>query len=90
MKELKYAGFVPKSLEDALQKNAACQAEPVERHMNTEHVDLGSDFSDAAVAETFLHHRILVLPITEDGRVVGVVTRGDFVRELAQRLSELG
>ena len=85
MKELKYAAFVPHSLDDALQKRSTCRVEPVEQHMNTEHVDLSGDFSDAAVAETFLHHRVLIVPVTEDGRVVGVLTRKDFFRSLAER-----
>ncbi len=85
MKELKYAAFVPKSLDDALEKRGSCRNEPVSEHMNTEHVDLSGDFSDAAVAETFLHHRVLVIPITEDGRVIGVITRSDFFRATAAR-----
>jgi CBS domain-containing protein len=86
MKELKYAAFVPHSLDDAIEKRGGCRNEPVSKHMNTEHIDLSGDFSDAAVAETFLHHRVLVIPITEDGRVVGLITRSDFFRELAERL----
>ena len=85
MRELGYAGFVPHSLDDALEKRAGCSDEPVEQHMNTEHVDLSGDFSDAAVAETFLHHRVLIIPITDEGRVTGVITRADFFRELAER-----
>jgi CBS domain-containing protein len=90
MKELKYAAFVPHSLDEALEKRAACREEPVAEHMNTEHVDLSGDFSDAAVAETFLHHRVLIVPITEDGRVTGVLTRSDFFRALAERFLERG
>jgi CBS domain-containing protein len=90
MKELKYAAFVPKSLDDALEKRAACRDEPVSEHMNTEHIDLSGDFSDAAVAETFLHHRVLIIPITEDGRVTGVITRSDFFRALGERFLERG
>ena len=29
------------------------------KYMNTEHVDVGPDFSDTQVAEIFLHHRVL-------------------------------
>lgn len=90
LKDLKYAGFVPHSLDDALEKRAACASEPVEQHMNTEHVDLSGDFSDAAVAETFLHHRVLIIPITDAGRVIGVITRSDFFRELAERFHARG
>jgi hypothetical protein len=38
--------------------------------MNTEHVDVGSDFPDIQVAEIFLHHRVLVVPVVDHGRVV--------------------
>jgi CBS domain-containing protein len=83
--ELKYAGFVPRSLESALEKRASCSDEPVRKYMNTEHVDVGSDYSDAQVAEIFLHHRVLVVPVADGGRVVGVLTRSDFFRALAER-----
>jgi CBS domain-containing protein len=56
--------------------------------MNTEHVDVEVDHSDAGVAETFLHHRVLIVPVTDGGRVVGVITRSDFFRALAQRFVE--
>ena len=82
--ELGYAGFVGKELEDALEKRAACSAEPVRQHMFAEHVDVGGDFSDVQVAEIFLHHRVLVVPVVESGRVTGVITRADFFRHLAR------
>jgi CBS domain-containing protein len=83
--ELKYAGFVPRSLEDALEKRSSCRMEPVSRYMNREHVDVATDFSDAQVAEIFLHHRVLLVPVVDDGRVTGVITRSDFFRALAER-----
>ena len=84
--ELKHAGFVPRSLESALQKRATCGQEPVRDWMNTEHVDVGPDFSDAQVAEIFLHHRVLLVPVIDDHRVLGVITRNDFFRALAERV----
>jgi CBS domain-containing protein len=84
--ELKHAGFVPRSLESALQKRATCGREPVRDWMNTEHVDVGPDFSDAQVAEIFLHHRVLLVPVVDDQRVTGVITRNDFFRALADRV----
>jgi CBS domain-containing protein len=87
--ELKHAGFVPRSLETALQKRATCRDEPVRDWMNTEHVEVGSDFSDAQVAEIFLHHRVLLVPVVDDGRVAGVITRSDFFRALAERVLEV-
>jgi CBS domain-containing protein len=85
LKELKYAGFVRRSLEDALEKRSGCRSEPVREYVNTEHVDVGADYSDAEVAEIFLHHRVLILPVTDDRRVIGVITRSDFFRSVAER-----
>jgi CBS domain-containing protein len=90
LSELTYAGFVPRALEDALGKRAACRRDPVAAHMNTEHVDVGSDFSDAQVAETFLHHRVLIIPVVDNGRVAGVITRGDFFRAVSERFLTCG
>lgn len=85
LKELKYAGFVKRSLEDALEKRSGARDEPVRAYVNTEHVDVGADHSDAEVAEIFLHHRVLVVPVTDGGRVLGVITRSDFFRSVAER-----
>jgi CBS domain-containing protein len=86
LKEMKYAGFVPKTLESALQKRASCRLEPVGQHTNTEHVDVGPDYSDAQIAEIFLHHRVLLVPVVDDGEIQGVITRRDFTRALAERV----
>jgi CBS domain-containing protein len=85
LKELKYAGFVKRSLEDALEKRRECRNDPVREYMNTEHIDVGADFSDAQVAEIFLHHRVLLVPVVQDRAVVGVITRADFFRSIAER-----
>ena len=85
---LGYAGFVPRSLDAALERRATCVDEPVGKHMNTEHIDVGEDFSDTELAEIFLHHRVLIVPIVADGRVTGIVTREAFSRALAGRLLE--
>jgi CBS domain-containing protein len=85
VRELGYAGFVPKKLDDALAKRAACAAEPIGRHMTSEHIDVGESFSDVELAETFLHHRVLIVPVTRGRQVVGLITRGDFFGRLASR-----
>lgn len=85
LKELKYAGFVKRSLEDALEKRRECRAEPVSAYMNTEHIDVGGDFSDAQIAEIFLHHRVLLVPVVEDRKVIGVITRSEFFRSVAEQ-----
>ena len=87
LKTLGYAGFVPRSLDEALEKRSTCLAESVAEHMNTDHIDVGEDHSDTQVAEIFLHHRVLIIPIAEGGRVTGIITREDFFRGLAQHLA---
>ena len=88
--ELQSAGFVPRSLEAALEKRATCRTQPVRDYMNSERVEVGAEFSDAQVAETFLHHRVLIVPVVDNRRVVGVITRGDFFRVVAQRFVASG
>jgi CBS domain-containing protein len=88
--ELQSAGFVPRALEGALEKRAACRAEPVRNYMNSERIEVGLDFSDAQVAETFLHHRVLIVPVVHDGRIAGVITRGDFFRAIGERFLATG
>ena len=90
VKELKHAGFVRRSLDEALEKRDECRTETVDRHMYTEHVHVDRDFSDLAVAEIFMHHRVLIVPVTDDGRVIGVITRADFFRSVAKRFLERG
>jgi CBS domain-containing protein len=86
--ELHYAGFVSGQLDEALEKRAACAQEPISRHMNTDHVSVDEEFSDLALAETFLHHRVLVVPVARAGRQHGVITRTAFFRRLAERFLE--
>ena len=88
--ELKFAGFVPHSLDKALDKRHACRFEPVSQHMNTDHVEVDQDYSDAQLAEIFLHHRVLIVPVVRDGRVGGVITRSDFFHALADRFLSRG
>jgi CBS domain-containing protein len=88
LKELKYAGFVPSTLDDAIEKRAACRHEPVGDYMNTEHIDVDGNFSDTQLVETFLHHRVLVIPVVDSRQVQGVITRADFFRRLGQRFLE--
>jgi CBS domain-containing protein len=84
--QLGNAGFVMRSLEAALEKRATCGQESVGAHCSRDHVEVPSDFSDIQVAETFLHHDALVLPVIDAGRVAGVIVRGDFFRALADRV----
>jgi CBS domain-containing protein len=86
--ELHYAGFVSGRLDEALEKRAACAYEPVSQHMNKEDVSVDEEFADIGLAEIFLHHRVLVVPVVRDKRPLGVITRAAFFRRLAQRFLE--
>ena len=86
--ELHYAAFVPDTLDEALERRSECTREPVSKRMNTEHVDAHPHCSDAQLAETFLHHRVLIVPIVERGEVQGIVTRWDFFKAVTERLAQ--
>lgn len=86
--ELHYAGFVPAELDEALEKRATCAQEPISQHMNPEEVAVEEGFSDIGLAEVFLHHRVLVVPVVRNKRPLGIVSRGAFFRHLAGRFLE--
>jgi CBS domain-containing protein len=86
LREMHGAAFIRRSLESALEKRAVCRDEAVGDHMNTEHIDVPADYSDAQIAEIFLHHRVLLVPVVDGGQVQGVITRADFARTLAERI----
>ena len=86
--ELRSARFVTHSIDEVIEQRLGCRHDPVGKYANTEHIGAGPDWSDAQLAETFLHHRVLVVPILDEGaRVRGVVTRSDFFKALAERLT---
>ena len=85
LRELKGASFLSRSLDDALERRVTCRQEKVAQHLNREHVDVDSDYADTQLAEIFLHHRVLVIPVVHEGRLQGVIPRGLFFRAIAER-----
>ena len=83
--ELKSAAFISGSIEDVIDKRLECRFDPVSKYTNTEHIAAGPDHSDTQLAETFLHHRVLIIPIIEGNSVLGVVTRSEFFAGLVER-----
>jgi CBS domain-containing protein len=83
--QLRGAAFLSHSIDAALERREACRTEPVRQHMTTEHIDVGPDWSDVQLAETFLHHRVLIVPIVDDHQVLGIITRHDFFAAVARR-----
>jgi CBS domain-containing protein len=88
--QLKGAAFLRRSLDETLERRDSCRSERVGDHMNTEHVDVGPDYADTQVAEIFLHHRVLIVPVVDNGRLTGIITRGDFFRSVAERFLAAG
>ena len=83
--QLRSAAFLNRSLDETLEKRESCRSERVDQHMNREHIDVGPDHSDLELAEIFLHHRVLIVPIVEDRKVTGLITRADFFQAIAER-----
>ncbi len=83
--QLKGAAFLRRSLDETLERRDACRMETVGKYMNTEHVEVAPDFADTQLAEIFLHHRVLIVPVVDDRHVVGVIRRADFFRAVAEK-----
>jgi CBS domain-containing protein len=88
--ELRSARFVRREIDSVLDLRQACRVEPVSRHLTADPVAVDVDFSDLEVAETFLHHRVLIVPVLRERQVVGVITRSDFFRVVVERFEALG
>lgn len=89
LKELRYAGFVPHSLDVAIERRSGCLGKPVGEFANREPIAVGEGFSDAELAETFLHHRVLIVPVIDaDRHVIGIVTRKTFFEIIAGRVEQ--
>jgi hypothetical protein len=54
--------------------------------MTTDHVLVEDDYSDTQLAELFLHHRVLIIPIATEGKVHAVITRNGFFQALVERV----
>jgi CBS domain-containing protein len=85
--ELASSAMIRRSIDDALERRVSCRTEPIANYLTTDHVVVNDDYSDTQLAELFLHHRVLVIPIATGGRVHAVVTRNAFFRALVSRLT---
>ncbi|MGE5746707.1 MAG: HPP family protein [Solirubrobacterales bacterium] len=88
--ELASARMIRRSIDETIERRAECRAEPIARHMTTDPVLVEEDYSDTEIAEIFLHHRVLIVPIATGGRVRAVVTRSDFFSALVERFARAG
>lgn len=87
--ELASAAMISRSADETIERRSHCSEEPIRRYLTTDHVLVEDEYSDTQLAELFLHHRVLIVPIANRGRVHAVVTRHDFFRALVERFGEI-
>jgi CBS domain-containing protein len=88
--ELASSAMIKRSIDETIERREECRAEPIRKYLTTDHVLVQDDYSDTQLAELFLHHRVLIIPIATGGRIHAVVTRNDFFQALARKLAESG
>lgn len=84
--QLRHTAYLRGSLDEVLERRAGCRDERVGAHLHSERVHVGPRGSETQIAELFLHHRVLIVPVVDAGRVTGLVTRSDFFESAARRL----
>jgi CBS domain-containing protein len=86
--ELASSAMIRRTIDETIERRESCREEPVSKYMTTDHVAVDDDYSDTQLAELFLHHRVLVIPVATEGRVHAVVTRSEFFRALVAKLRD--
>ena len=83
--ELSSSAMISRNMDEAIDRRLECALEPIRKFLTEGAVVVEDDYSDTHLAELFLHHRVLVIPIATEGRVHAVITRQDFFHELVRR-----
>jgi predicted transcriptional regulator len=84
--ELASARMVSRDIDATIERRVTCREEPISEYLTTDHVLVEDDYSDTQLAEIFIHHRVLIVPIATEGKVHAVVTRNEFFKALAEKL----
>lgn len=87
--ELASAAMVSRSVDETIERRSDCARRSIREYLTTDHVLVRDDYSDTQLVETFLHHRVLVVPVATDGVVHAVITRADFFRSLVDRFGAI-
>jgi CBS domain-containing protein len=87
--ELASAAMVSRSVDETIERRSDCGRRPIRDYLTTDHVVVEDEYSDTQLAEIFLHHRVLIVPIATGGRVHAVITRHDFFCALVERFGEI-
>ena len=88
VRELGSTAMISRSADETIERRRECGSEPIRAYLTTDHVLVEDDYSDTQLAELFLHHRVLIIPIATAGRVHALVTRSDFFAALVQRFGQ--
>jgi CBS domain-containing protein len=83
--ELSSSAMISRNMDDAIDRRLECAIEPIRKYLTKDAVLVEDDYSDTQLAELFLHHRVLVIPIATSGRIHAVITRQDFFHALVNR-----
>ncbi len=86
LKELASSAMIKRSIDDTIDRREGCADESIREYLTTDHVMVGDDYADTHLAELFLHHRVLIIPIATEGKLHALVTRNDFFTTLADRV----
>ena len=83
------ARMIRRSLDETIERRMGSQEESVRAYLTTDPVLVDDDYADTQLAETFIHHRVMVVPIATEGRVHAVVTRSEFFQALYDRIADI-
>jgi CBS domain-containing protein len=87
--QLASGAMISRSADETIERRSHCSNEPIRKYMTADHVLVEDDYSDTQLAEIFLHHRVLIVPIATKGKVHAVITRHDFFCELLGRFGDI-
>jgi len=85
MAELSSSAMISRSMDEAIDRRIECAFETIEAHLTDDPVLVEDNYSDTHLAELFLHHRVLIVPVATSGRIHGVITRHDYFEALVGR-----
>lgn len=83
------ARMIRRSIDETIGRRLDRREEPIFPYLTRDEVVVDDDYSDTQLAETFLHHRVLIVPVATNGRVHAVVTRNNFFQALLDRLGRI-
>ena len=85
MAELSSSAMISRNMDEAIDRRIECALESIAKYLTDDSVVVEDDYSDTHLAELFLHHRVLIVPVATSGRIHSVITRHDYYEALVGR-----